>query len=168
MTVISIDRHDRTLRATLAWLKKNKRLIESFEGVIVPDANGGADISGWLPPYNSGVYLVGQMHECPHEDCEGLPHGPDRFVTCYPYVKIGIAEDVYTRFASLQSSCPQEVEALALLPIRQEDRRRVERELHALFAPYRLTGRRTEWFHNNAAMQLLIEEVVAFGGELAR
>ena len=62
-------------------------------------------------------------------------------IQCHEFVKIGVANDVKKRLASLQSGCPYELTLLAQW--HTSDAGRVEDELHELLDKYRIRG---EWF----------------------
>jgi hypothetical protein len=145
------------------WLLRYARTIHSWEGEI-SDEHG---LDRWLPGYNHGVYIVGEYVRACFE-CDGCDSTPVGFRTCRPRVKIGIASDMYMRFANLKCGSSRELEIMALMPFPQDEMREVERELHEMFAPTRVaTGRKTEWFWNSAELESLVCEVVSFGAEYA-
>lgn len=150
-----------TQAAVEAWLRRNAPTIHSWEGEVTEEHG----LDSWLPGYNSGVYIVGEyVRDC--SDCEGCDRTPFGFRTCRPRVKIGIASDMYMRFANLKCGSSRELEVLALMPFPKDDRRVVERELHRIFATYRIdSGRKTEWYWNNEALEDLVCEVHSFGAE---
>lgn len=66
-------------------------------------------------------------------------------VRCGPFVKIGMAVDVETRFRTLLASNPFDLEMVAILP----GGRAVERALHLRFAAQR---HRDEWFREEGEL----------------
>jgi hypothetical protein len=57
-------------------------------------------------------------------------------------VKIGITSNFYHRFAAISSSCPQQLEVLAVVDV--DKPRLLEAELHDRYQSYRYSG---EWFN---------------------
>ncbi|WP_187278259.1 GIY-YIG nuclease family protein [Methylobacterium sp. WL7] len=66
-------------------------------------------------------------------------------IRCGPFVKIGMAVDVETRFRTLLASNPFDLEMVAILP----GGRAVERALHLRFAAYK---HRDEWFREEGEL----------------
>lgn len=158
----SSRRESPTQAAVDAWLHRNAPTIHSWEGEISEEHG----LSRWLIGHNCGVYVVGEYVRNCGPECEGCATTPTAFRTCRPRVKIGIASDMYMRFANLKCGSSRELEVMALMPFSPGDRRKVEGELHRIFAPYRIeSGRKTEWFWNNEALEDLVCEVVSFGAE---
>lgn len=166
MTQLAIDFSCRVVSpvqaAVDAWLHRNAPTIHSWEGEITEETG----LDNWLTGYNEGVYVVGEYVQDCDAECDGCTTTPMQFRTCKPRVKIGIASDMYMRFANLKCGSSRELEVMALMPFGPSKRREVERELHRIFAPYRIdSGRKTEWFWNNEALTDLVDEVVSFGAE---
>lgn len=67
-------------------------------------------------------------------------------------IKIGYSRDVDGRIAALQTSAPDKLEVLAIIPGSMKD----ERGLHTLFAAQRLSG---EWFEDRPNLRAHIAEV---------
>ena len=98
----------------------------------------------WFP----GAKTIGQVDI-------SVPH-LTYVVRSAPYVKSGIASDVETRFRTMLTSNPHDMECIAVLPgVRQ-----VERELHARFAAHRHRG---EWFRIEGALADWIAEGCPYG-----
>lgn len=72
-------------------------------------------------------------------------------IRCGPFVKIGMAVDVETRFRTLLASNPFDLEMVAVLP----GGRAVERSLHLRFATLR---HRDEWFREEGELAEWIAE----------
>lgn len=164
MSQLEIDFRDPVQMALDEWLVRHADEIHSWEGTITEEAYERGDLSGWLPGYGHGVYVVGEVvPNCPFE-CEGCVTTPTGIRTCTPRIKIGVASNMYMRLAGLKTGTSHEFEVLALMPFK--DMRRAERELHNIFAPHRIrAGRRTEWFWDSNAMRDLVIEAVDYGGE---
>lgn len=169
MSQLLIDftvRKDPVQEALDAWLMRHADEIHSWEGEITQEGWEAGDLSGFLPAYHHGVYVIGEVvPECQYP-CDGCAAVPTGIRSCTPRVKIGIAKDMYMRFANLKTGSSRELEVLALMPFKEP--RLAEKQLHDIFAPHRIrVGRRTEWFWDSAAMRDLVAEVVSFGAEWA-
>jgi len=62
-------------------------------------------------------------------------------IQCHEFVKIGVANDVRKRLASLQTGCPYDLTLIA--EWHSSDAGRVEDELHEILDKWRVRG---EWF----------------------
>lgn len=145
------------------WLMANAEEIHGFEGELSANDDGSANLDGWLPAYNSGVYIIGE-YACDTFNCEGCGVTPFGYRSCTPRIKIGRAKDVYTRLAGIKTGSSRGMDVLALMPF--ADQGKAERELHHLFASQRIVlGRKTEWFWHSAELESLIVEVVSYGAE---
>lgn len=71
-------------------------------------------------------------------------------IRCGPFVKIGMAVDVETRFRTLLASNPFDLEMVAILP----GGRAIERALHLRFAAQR---HRDEWFREEGELAAWIK-----------
>jgi hypothetical protein len=67
------------------------------------------------------------------------------FISCGPFIKIGRTHDVPRRLATLQVGSPYPLKLL----IEMDGGERVEKELHARYAAYRVGG---EWFERRGAL----------------
>jgi len=77
--------------------------------------------------------------------------GPGVYVVGFDeYVKIGVSNCLYERILGLQETLPAELIVHAIL----EGGRKLERELHDRYQPYRLRG---EWFRNEGTLKQWIE-----------
>ena len=78
------------------------------------------------------------------------PRGHIYFLQAHNRVKIGYTRDFKSRLRGLQTSCPEKLECVLLLPGSRED----ERRIHSRLSEHRAHG---EWFFYSAPVRHFIK-----------
>lgn len=134
------------------------------EQLLHTDQEGSVNVfEEWLEQLHSVQEACRQFEEKIKEEWLSCPTSSRHRKWLYviqqgdqPLVKIGIADDVAQRRASLQTGNAERLNVLVQIPGNEID----ERRLHKRFAQYRRTG---EWFEMSAD---LIEWIESIGGRV--